>query len=181
MPWSSHPGLFQSVPSWPPSLHPSCLSEPARLFPLRDDKWWERSTSPSKLTLCRLWLDTKQCWAGDGCLVALVKTNLLIPQGTSYPSLYLAQQLPLPWTSGSSLVRHWNLVTSLLIEKKKWDSFFFLSFFFFFFLGPPAPYGTSQASGWIKTAAASLHHSHSNARSKLHRWPRLQLVAVLDP
>ena len=40
-----------------------------------------------------------------------------------------------------------------------------LSLYFFFFLGvTPAVYGGSQAGGRI--GAASLHHSHSNTRSK---------------
>ena len=49
--------------------------------------------------------------------------------------------------------------------------------FFFFFLeagGAPAAYRSSQARGWIRATAASLCHSHSNARSKLYLWPILQ-------
>ena len=42
-------------------------------------------------------------------------------------------------------------------------------------------YGSSQARGRIRDAAAGLHHSHSNAGSAPH--PRLmsQLAATLDP
>ena len=42
-------------------------------------------------------------------------------------------------------------------------------FFFFFclFRAVPAANGSSQASGWIRAAATSLHHSHSNAKSEL--------------
>ena len=51
--------------------------------------------------------------------------------------------------------------------------FLFVSFFFFLgggvFLGLPEGYGGSQAKGQIESAAARLHHSHSNAGSK----PRL--------
>ena len=59
----------------------------------------------------------------------------------------------------------------------------FLSFFFHFFLfrAAPAANGSSWAKGWIGAAAASLHHSHSNARSELHLWPTLQLAATPDP
>ena len=42
-------------------------------------------------------------------------------------------------------------------------------------------YGSSQDRGWIGAAAAGLQHSHSNARSKLHLWPILQLTAAPDP
>ena len=43
--------------------------------------------------------------------------------------------------------------------------------FFFLFMATPVAYESSQARGWIRTAAASLHHSHSNAGSLTH-WAR---------
>ena len=59
------------------------------------------------------------------------------------------------------------------------------SFFFFFFLvfsrATPAAYGGSQNRGQFGTVVASLHHSHSNARSELRLQPTPQLPAVLDP
>ena len=61
---------------------------------------------------------------------------------------------------------------------------FFLSFFFltfFFLMAAPAAYGSSQARGGIGAAAASLHHSHSNARSEPNLRRMLQLAAMLDP
>ena len=53
------------------------------------------------------------------------------------------------------------------------EFFFCLSFFFFFFFfglfrAAPSAYGGSQARGWIQAVAASLYHSHSNARSESH-------------
>ena len=47
------------------------------------------------------------------------------------------------------------------------------SFFLFFFLIKDAPgaYGNSQTKGQIGAAVASLCHSHSNARFKLHLQP----------
>ena len=42
-------------------------------------------------------------------------------------------------------------------------------------------YGSSQTRGRIGATAASLGHSHSNARSKLHLEPTQQLVAMPDP
>ena len=60
-----------------------------------------------------------------------------------------------------------------------------LSFFFFFVFCPfratPAAYGGSQARGLIQAIAASLCHSHSNARSEPHLQPTPQLTAMPDP
>ena len=39
---------------------------------------------------------------------------------------------------------------------------------FFFLRAAPVPYGNSQARGQIGATAASLHYSHSNARSLTH-------------
>ena len=55
----------------------------------------------------------------------------------------------------------------------------FSSFFFFFFF--PTASGTSQARGWIGATATGLHHSHSNAGSKLCLQPTPQLMAMPDP
>ena len=44
----------------------------------------------------------------------------------------------------------------------------------------PAHYGSSQARGWIRAAAAGLHHSHSKARPEPRLQPMLELVATPD-
>ena len=54
-------------------------------------------------------------------------------------------------------------------------------FFFLLFRAAPAAYGGSQARGLMGVAAASLHHSHSNAGSEPHLEPTPQLTAVSDP
>ena len=54
-------------------------------------------------------------------------------------------------------------------------------FFWLFFRATLAAYGGSQARGLIGATAASLCHSHSNARSELCLWPTLQLPATPDP
>ena len=59
--------------------------------------------------------------------------------------------------------------------------FFFLFLFFVCFRAAPAAYGGSQARGQVGTVAASLHQSHSNARSKSHLQPTPHLTAMLDP
>ena len=45
----------------------------------------------------------------------------------------------------------------------------------------PAAYGSFQARGQIRAAAAGLHHNHSNTRSKLYLQPTPQLTATPDP
>ena len=55
------------------------------------------------------------------------------------------------------------------------------SFFFFsLFRAEPAAHGSSPARGRIDTAAASLCHSHSNARSEPHLPRASQPTATLD-
>ena len=56
------------------------------------------------------------------------------------------------------------------MEEKK--NFFF---FFWLFRAALAAYGSFQAKGQIGAPAASLHYSHSNAKSE----PRLRLIPQL--
>ena len=56
--------------------------------------------------------------------------------------------------------------------------FFFFPFLFMAALGA---YGSSWARGRIRSAAAGLHHSHSNTRSEPHLRFMLQLAAKPDP
>ena len=63
--------------------------------------------------------------------------------------------------------------------KSNITKYYFL-FFFLIFRATPAAYGRSQASGWMGAAAAGLHHSHSNARSRLCLRPIPQLTAMPD-
>ena len=53
----------------------------------------------------------------------------------------------------------------------------------FLFRAAPVAYGSSQARRRIGAATASLHHSHSNARSKPHLplTPQLTAMQVLNP
>ena len=68
-----------------------------------------------------------------------------------------------------------------------WIFFFFIKMeifiylvFFAFSRATPAAYGGSKARGVIGAVAASLRQSHSNAGSKPHLQPTLQLTAMLD-
>ena len=56
-----------------------------------------------------------------------------------------------------------------------------INFFFFFFRAAPVAYESSWAMGHIGAAAASLHHSHGNARSELNLQLMPKLVATPDP
>ena len=49
---------------------------------------------------------------------------------------------------------------------------------FLLFRNAPVSYGSSKCMGWIRSTAASLHHSHRNPVSKLHLWPTSQLTAM---
>ena len=60
-------------------------------------------------------------------------------------------------------------------------SLFCYFFFFVLFRGTPTAYGgSSQSRGQIRTRAAGLHHSHSNARFKLYLQTTPQLIAMPD-
>ena len=62
-------------------------------------------------------------------------------------------------------------------------TFLFFLFFCLFAFSRAAPmaHGGSQGRGLIGAVAASLHHSHSNARSKPRLWPTPQHTATPDP
>ena len=77
---------------------------------------------------------------------------------------------------GSPLAPHFRpLVTAIVtVAREIWfgssqatPSPTFITFFFLLFRTAPMVYGRSQARSRIRAAAASLHHSHSNARSEL--------------
>ena len=61
-----------------------------------------------------------------------------------------------------------------------WTVYFVCLFVCFFFLGQTMAYGSSQARGRTGAAAASLHHSHSNAGSEPRLQPTPQLMAMWD-
>ena len=67
----------------------------------------------------------------------------------------------------------------MLITTPQAIPFYFILFIMLFRAAPTA-YGGSQARGQIGAEAVSLHHSHSNAGSKLSLQPTPQLMAMLD-
>ena len=72
---------------------------------------------------------------------------------------------------------YWHAVTLICLYIYLLYLFFYL---FFLFMATSVAYGSSWVRGRIRTAAAGLHHSHSNARSEPQLWPMPQLVATLD-
>ena len=79
---------------------------------------------------------------------------------------FIPTRLCVPITPGVEPDTHQGVHNSHVDTLERWEQIF--SVFLPFLLGPlPAAYGGSQARGLIRAAAASLHHSHSNAGSKL--------------
>ena len=76
------------------------------------------------------------------------------------------------------MVEIFSCVLSLSPYTFLFKTVFWIFFFFFFFRAKTLKYRSSQARGQIR---ASLHHSHSKARSKLHLRHTPQLMATLDP
>ena len=79
------------------------------------------------------------------------------------------------------------LGTSHLLNMWFANIFFYCVVYLFIFFFPSlfraalVAYGSSQARGKIKAVAASLCHSHSNARSEPYPQPTLELMATPDP
>ena len=70
-------------------------------------------------------------------------------------------------------------VSPFLIASDEYTEIGRLFIYLSFFMAALEAHGSSWAMGRITDAAASLCHSHSNARSKPHPMP--QLVAIPDP
>ena len=73
----------------------------------------------------------------------------------------------------------WTCLSFYLKEAQSDHGFFFF-FVFCLFRAAPTAYGGSHARGLMGATAASLRHSHSNARSKLHLRPTPQFMATTD-
>ena len=96
--------------------------------------------------------------------------------GTSFLEFFSEKGRNLPLRVYQHLI-----VSQLPKSSHMYIVFFFFFFFFGLFRVAPTAYGSSQAKGPIEAAAASLHHTHSNARSEPHLRPTPQLMATLDP
>ena len=100
-----------------------------------------------------------------------------------HPSIHVSKTMTLGWyftpVQLCKFTRVFFLSPFSSAESKKSDLFYFL--FFCLFRAAPAAYGGSQDRHHIRATAAGLHHSYSNARSKLCLWPTPQLMATLNP
>ena len=93
------------------------------------------------------------------------------------------------WETSKRLCRSFSFLARVAAENERVCRGYFRLFFsqhsfiylFIFWLlrAAPAAYGRSQAKGWIRAPAASLHHS--NMGSKLRLRPTPQLMSTLDP
>ena len=68
----------------------------------------------------------------------------------------------------------------LSLIRSHWFIYLFI-YLFIYFRAAHVAYGSSQAGGQIRAAAASLCHSHCSARSKPRLWTMPQLMAMPDP
>ena len=74
-----------------------------------------------------------------------------------------------------------SLACAVYIQKVYYPLKAIFFFFFVFSRAMPAAYGGSRARGLIRAVASTLHHSHSNAGSKLHLQPTPQFTVMPDP
>ena len=71
------------------------------------------------------------------------------------------------------------ILSPFVLSRLSVEILFYL--FILVFRAAPTAYEGSQAGGRIRTTAAGLRHSHSNAGFELHLQPTPQLMATLDP
>ena len=131
-------------------------------------------------------------WTLPGLFCALRKNHTSGPTSWLqshfwFPKLYAAlvpawNPLPLSVSSVSWWNCHFYSITVAVLEvrevrQRKAKVVCFLFFVFFFFRAAPEAYGSSQVRGQIGARVVSLHHSHSNAGSKLCLQLILQLRA----
>ena len=99
----------------------------------------------------------------------LASSKLAYPSSSSPPAETTMEARVHVSPHGSSQLSHASLCDAPSLSPfPPWNcNNLFLSFFFLFKAAPVAS-GSSQARGRIGAAAASLHHSHSNAGSEWH-------------
>ena len=143
-------------------------------------KCWKKKTVKQEFHSCKTVL---QKWGRIKIFSVKQKLRGFV---TTRPALLsrLREAFRLKWMHGYCLMGiefPFSFSLSFLLS-----SFFLPSFLPSFFMvsllrAAPEAYGRSQARGPIGAVAASLHHSHSNAKSEPHLQPTPQLTATLDP
>ena len=87
-------------------------------------------------------------------------SSFSLPQGETVKGKEYTTQL----RTKSEKKRSYIILEDLVCLCLCFRLFFFLFLFLFLFRASPVAYGGSQARGQMGAVAASLHHSHSNAR-----------------
>ena len=117
------------------------------------------------------------------------------PQGARGEGGCHSLTFPLPYLSSSPLIggnpraflnkhpTHEGTSESASLETQHAKPHFSKEHYYlcFLFKAAPVSYGSFQARGPIRAAAADLHHSHSNARSEPYLQSTLQLTETPDP
>ena len=135
-------------------------------------------------------------WLSIHFLSPVLVGNLELAMSDSYKDIssincwdasnfYFADSRRKAWSCLQSL---WNWMTrnEFLVYVAYWrktsasGQIYLFSFFFsFLFRTAPVAFESSQANGLIGAVTVSLHHSHSNARSKPQMWPTQATGAAL--
>ena len=113
------------------------------------------------------------------------RSNLLCPArnqtGNTTEMSQIINPLCLSGNSGNALLMYALHYMYVYVFKSFITTVFLFFFFFCLFRAAPTAYGGCQARGQIGAVPASLHHSHSNARSERLLQTTPQLMAVPDP
>ena len=113
-------------------------------------------------------LGSKTCLQHIPQLMAILRSfNPLSKARDGTHILMVTSQVRYHWTTMG--IPWMKLILKQQCSQELEKNIFFFFFFFVFFRLPPVAYVGSQARGLIGATAASLRHSHSNARSE----PRL--------
>ena len=146
-------------------------------------------------------LKTGKCWGRENLSLLIVfELDIgLLSSHLAWTGIYIISSSGAPACKSWDFSKSWGFYTCMSQFLSSYPFiiylfiiylFFFLflslslSLFFFFFClfrATPTACVSSQVRGWIGAAAASLYHSHSNARSKPCPGPTPQLTATPDP
>ena len=126
---------------------------------------------PGPLNFCMLRAQTKKnCNAYFGEIRVLNSEGKMTKVGQQ-PAERDKEVISELWSEGWVYVNPWN--QGVWVSWFLGGFFVFWGFFCFFFRATPMAYGSSQARGWTRATAASLHHS-SQQRQSPTQWARLR-------
>ena len=155
--------------------------DPSHTCDLQHSSWWQGNLNPLSEARDETWIlkDTSQicfCCTTVGTPMIFFFSYSILNHIHSICTCISIHTHPLQ-TSWMHLFRpdFWKLAPDPFTYTRVFDYFIWL------FRATPMAFGSSQARGRIGAAAAGLHLSHSNDRSKLCLWCIPQLTAMLDP